>query len=696
MRIMPFALGCAFAAGLVAIVQVANLDGLMDVTEPLTAGFAKALVLGYGLAAVGIAGLAALLPERRLWLPVAGAAALTGVALAATLLVGGELWSLACALLTMTACWQVGRWVLAAARMPSLAQLAPAAWLAGIGTVGLVLLAVGRAGLLTWWTAGIPILAIGLLGAVRLTGALGGSGARAVWSAVSSTRLAAASAALCVLTLGLASVWTAAPELAYDALAYKAWLPAEWARTGGIAPLTLHPLLNFLGFTQIVATPGHLVGAEGVGRYIQWLALAAVAASIWWGARRSPWAPVAAMAVVLTPQMLWQATTAYDDAVLALAGVAFALAVLRLLSEPEAPPFWAGAALGLLAASCFGLKIHLMPIAAGLLIGWLLMRRRAGTGAALGGVLVGGLAFSLPPLILRWIDTGNPLMPSYNAIFESPYLPAQNFDFGFPRLADPGALGPITTLWTTIGEPGTIDSFAPVGALGLLSVAVAVALLTAWRRGPGDRAVMAVWMGLLLGAASWYLQFRNTRYLLPAGALAVLVIALALGVRSPGRRLEWAGLAGIAVTAVLLWPSTVAQFFNVPGRDIPWEVAIGRIADRDYENRSTPAREAVAAFDRLAPPGALAGGDPHQRAWLTQGRDFTPFWEIELRLRIGEPLPSEPAETLRRVRAAGVEWMLVYQTGTLPRLPWLEEMVQVHGEEVWSSPVATLYRLSGP
>jgi SAM-dependent methyltransferase len=50
-----------------------------------------------------------------------------------------------------------------------------------------------------------------------------------------------------------------------------------------------------------------------------------------------------------------------------------------------------------------------------------------------------------------------------------------------------------------------------------------------------------------------------------------------------------------------------------------------------------------------------------------------------LRLRIGEPLPSEPDETLRRVREAGVEWMLVYLNRTLPRLPWLERMVQEHG-----------------
>ena len=47
----------------------------------------------------------------------------------------------------------------------------------------------------------------------------------------------------------------------------------------------------------------------------------------------------------------------------------------------------------------------------------------------------------------------------------------------------------------------------------------------------------------------------------------------------------------------------MAEFWNVPGRDIPVEAAFGfRNAD-DYEKVSMPERDALAAYNRVAPPG---------------------------------------------------------------------------------------------
>lgn len=693
------ALGCSAAVGLVVVVQLFHLDELLDPTQPLTAGWAKALVLGYALAVVAIVGLAAVLPAERLWLPVAASASLLGVALVATLLIGGELWSFAWAALTLTACWQVGHWALGALRTPMLASVPAIALLAGLGIAGLTVLGIGRAGLLSWWTMAAPFAALGLLGAVELWRTSGARAIREACLTATSTRLATASSSVCLLMMGLASVWVAAPELTYDALYFKEWLPSEWARTGEITPQILHPVLNFFGLSQLIATPGHLAGAEGVGRYLQWFVYGLLVVTIWWAGRRSPWGPAAGAAVALTPQLFWQATTAFDDLVLALAGVAMALAVVRLLESPDVPPLFAGGALGLLAASCLNLKIHMVPLAVGLVIGWLLLRGRRGTPAAIGGVLGGGLLFSLPPLLLRWIDTGNPVMPSYNNIFESAHWPPIHMTFAFPKIEDPGPLGPISTVWTTINDTASIESYSPDGALGLLSVAVAVALLTTWRwQGDGGRASLVLWIGLLFGAASWYLQFRSTRYLLPIGAVAVLLIVLAISTREIGHRVERAALVSLALAAVLLWPSSVGVFFYVPGRDIPWRAALGLVDDREYEEEATAEREAVAAFDRLAPAGALAVGDAHQRSWLTEGRDLAPFWELDIRLRIGEAAPADPATTLARVRQAGVTWVLAYnEAGALgASYPYMREMLETYGRGVWSSPFATLYRLPEP
>ncbi len=67
----------------------------MDVSQPLTAGFAKALVLFYALAAFGLVGGAAVVSRRWLRVLPLAAAGIAAVALVATLTMGGEAWSLA-------------------------------------------------------------------------------------------------------------------------------------------------------------------------------------------------------------------------------------------------------------------------------------------------------------------------------------------------------------------------------------------------------------------------------------------------------------------------------------------------------------------------------------------------------------------------------------------------------------------------
>jgi hypothetical protein len=682
--------GCLAGVAVLVIAQLAHATELMDVRQDLTAGYAKTLVLGYAVAVTALTAMAALLPQRRLWVPVAASALLTALTLVATLALSGELWSFATAVLTMSACWQVGRWVLRALGTSALAAEPAVAWLAGAGILGLCLLGLGRAGALAWWTAGIPVLAVGALGLAAPAGSLRTRRGDVV-RAVTGTRLAAASAAICVLLAGLASVWAAAPELMYDALYYKSWMPEVWADTGRIGPQLLHAVLNFGGFAQVLAVPGHVLGADGVGRYLQWLAVASLVTTFWWTLRRSAWAPVVAVAVAVTPQLFWQATTAYDDAILCLVAVTLGVAVLRTLDGPPAAPLRTGLALGLLAGTAVSFKIHLGPLAAGLLIGWLVLRGRRGVVPALAGTAAGGLLASLPPIALRWIDTGNPLFPAYNNVFKSQYWPPVHEQFTFPRIADPGPLGPLSILARTLDDTRAFESDVPVGGLGLLALALALALLTAWRPRRAAPALPALWLGLLLAATSWYLQFLNARYFLPAAGLGMLALGLSLGGR-PGRRGELAALAGIGATAVALWPSTVAQFWNLPGRDIPWQAAFGRIDDDTYERRSTPSREALAAFDRLAPPGAMAMSELHERAWLTQGRDLTPIWEVNFRLAL-YPRSGTPEELLDRVRAAGVGWILAPRLDAPPRLGRYYALVEASGPPLWSGAAWKLYRL---
>src|SRR5919197_752451 len=101
---------CAVVAIALVVVQVAHLRSLLDPNQVFTAGFARGLVLGFVLAVGGIGAWTAFAPDRLIRVPLYVAAGIAGLALVATLGVGGKVWSFAVALLTLTASWQLGAW----------------------------------------------------------------------------------------------------------------------------------------------------------------------------------------------------------------------------------------------------------------------------------------------------------------------------------------------------------------------------------------------------------------------------------------------------------------------------------------------------------------------------------------------------------------------------------------------------------
>ena len=110
---------------------------------------------------------------------------------------------------------------------------------------------------------------------------------------------------------------------------------------------------------------------------------------------------------------------------------------------------------------------------------------------ALAGLVVGAFVGAAPPLIMRWIDPGNPLLPAYNNIFHSPYWPPVNEQFNFPYLHHPGALGPLSALARSVTPTGALQEAAPIGSFGLLVGAVVIAMALGWgadARRPPSRA----------------------------------------------------------------------------------------------------------------------------------------------------------------------------------------------------------------
>ncbi|HZV72980.1 MAG TPA: hypothetical protein VFF79_04620 [Conexibacter sp.] len=685
--------------GVVLMVQIPIAVGLLDPDAIFEADHAKAVIDLNAIAAVITVGVAALAPARLRMLAIAPGALVAAAMAGAAITVGGHAWDVTMAVFTVTAAWLIGRVTLRLLAAAPLRDVVVVELVVGFGVAGLIILALGRLHLLAWWSAGALTIALGVLGA--WTGAREGWTRRGkAWAAITGSPVGAACAGLLLLQLGWTIVWLSAPEIMFDPLSAKAYLPQLWAHTGSIGSLLSHPQLNVTGLAEIVAVPGHAVGAPDVGRELQTLAWIVLTATIWWAGGRSVVGPLAALAVGIVPQLVWQATTADDDLLLSLGAVALAIAVLRtaggrLTAEDRsrASSFGTAVAIGLLAGGCVWFKLHLLVITAMLVAGWLVIAGpRRGLGMRLGGVLIGGLAVAGPALVLRWIDTGNPVFPSYNTLFKSPHYLLVNEQFNFPFWKQAHLWEIVKVPYEAIVNPSLMNDAMPPGALGLLVAALVLAVLIGWRQAD-RRAGVVVWAALLVGLLMWWAQFRYLRYVLPSAMVAVLLIVAQLRDWRASRTTAAALLVAAGAASALYLPSTVASFWNVPYRKVPFAAAFGRWDTDNYLRFLLPEKDVLAAYQRLAPPGADAVSPAQERIFLSD-RDLSAPWEVGVRLTLSGPLPTQPDDALRRLRAIGIGWAIVTGPDRNAGAPgWLPGLLARHGEIAFADRGWDLYRL---
>lgn len=690
-RLLPAALAIVLVG-----IEVDCALRVLHSSTPLTAQPARFEVLAFAVAVAVVAALALVSLRWTRALAVLGPAVALATVLVATAIAGGRAGPIVAAILSMTASWWVGRQLLRRIGAAALGERAIVCWTAGLGPLCLLTLLLGRLSILKWWTMGLVIVVTGILGCAQAARALW-THRRTISSEITGTALGAASAGMILLTIAVAALYTAAPEIQFDPLYGKAYLPALWARTGTIGPLNGHVQLNITGWFQMVASWGHMLGAPATGRYLQLVGLLATPAAVWSWARRFSWlGPLAAIAVAVTPHLFWQSTTADDDLLLALAVFGLTVAVFDVLQPSfRGDDRGIGLALGLLAGTGVSLKTSLVPISVALLAGWILSGERSRFGRRLAYGVVGAIVTGAPPLVLRWIDTGNPVFPAYNDIFKSPYWLPVNYKFNFPFFPHPGVLGPFKAIWDSLVSPLVMEEAAPPGAFGALSVLVVIALLFGWRRRYRSPGSLVTWAAVAVAALAWWIEFRYLRYLIPT-AFAAAVLLLAVYRPHPiGPRLRGGLLVGVAIAAAAAFAVSVAQFWNVPNRRVPVSAAIGRWAASDYLEAALPERYAILAFNRLSPPHAVMVTDAFERAWLTQGRDLDATWELNDLFQLhGERVPSSGDAAYARMRAMGVDWVLV--TGpdrVTDGAGWLPKALRTHGQPRYSADGWDLYQL---
>lgn len=512
-------------------------------------------------------------------------------------------------------------------------------------------------------------------------------------------------------------VWLAAPDVQYDSLYAKAWLPQQWALDGRIRILTDHPVLGTVGTNVTLAVPGHLLGAHATGRYLQALCGVAVIMSPWWllsrgrqsMSRHAPrlghtWsAGLAVVGLATVPHMAWQMTTAYDDLLVTVLLFAAVLIGRELVTKTGPSPVSGALLFGLLLGALLSSKLYLVPFAT---IAFVVF----GTGLRLKSLVsAGGAAtiVALPPLVLRLVATGNPVFPQFNAVFQSRFYAPVNESWTMPYYPDGSWTALLMLPIRAVSETGRFLEAAPSGSFGILVLGFGACVL-GLVRGSG-RAFAVLGLSLVV----WWLELRYLRYALP-----LLVVATVLVLEPPSGRVVpvfrgrsdrarravtdnvTPALVGLLV-AIMVGPA-LAVFWNVPDRP-PFAVATGREARADYLRRALPQFRAVEFLNETAARGDGIVG-VWARALLRGDLDSSPAWEAMARVALARPEGTESEQ----YKSVGFDWIVqsAYERENdnivLPRsllgtetLAWASSGIEVYRLRGASGPIPALYRCAG-
>jgi hypothetical protein len=508
------------------------------------------------------------------------------------------------------------------------------------------------------------LFAFGGFGSLRASivapfGAFAIAGSRLIWVDVRSAlriqdSASQLSSAVTALWCGLLIPFVVAPEIQYDALAYKEWLPALWADTADISAFPDQVIMNLAGSVQVLAVPGHLLGGSGTGRFLQLFAGLIIAfglSDLRW--MRSSW--VVSLVVIATPHVAWQMTTAYDDLFVAMVAIG---AVSLAWDTWKDPAVESGRAIviGLATGGLASGKLHIAPLAVLVLGLWVLLSRRVVT-----GFIAGGLAALVvtPPFLIRWIDTGNPVFPQFNDIFRSRFAAPVNDRLNMPF--DPAhSLSDLVKLpWRVLTQTTRYVEAVPDSAFGVIPFLVVLPIVL----NRGSRRVGAL---VVLGIASaiWWKELRYIRYFLPVGLASLVMLpsppsdargASGEDLTSAGRRSSVFVMSIVCLTLVgVFGPLTLASFWNV--RPTVVRTALGLQSDDEYLREALPQFEATRFLNGAAKRNDRVVGVTYGRLLFRSDIRYWQWWEF--RRQAAFEAPNEDPFALSTLKSRGVRWVV--------------------------------------
>ena len=423
------------------------------------------------------------------------------------------------------------------------------------------------------------------------------------------------------------------PVLGYDSLSMKLWLPIQWAKQDSIFLPTEHILSGVTGSFSFPILMGASIGFETIGNSLQFLSLLFVSLVVMhfltisknFNRQSSPFISVLLLAI---PSYAWQIGNSYDD--LWLMAI-FSLGILFLNSNTANLSRKNMILVTITLAAISSSKFSLFPVTFIIFIVYLC------SSIVFIKSIAKWLTFFICMIIFvlgispyygwKWINYGNPVWPTFNALFKAPSLPFTNIKFNFPYLKFDWSdifMSPISTLiqpnkWGEEGAPGT---YAAILSIILISAIATLKFL---------RTKELYWPGIvtIFFVFFWFINFRYSRYLIPVFPLALLTVQNLLSKYEQKNLLNlfWKKRQSFALGCMIVAAITIGNPV-FPDR-IPYGNLFSSQTNSEFLNQKNTEYRLTKFLNSFLPKNAeVVSPTLYQRLWLRPDIDLFHTWEI--------------------------------------------------------------------
>lgn len=461
----------------------------------------------------------------------------------------------------------------------------------GFGVMSYATLALGLAGLLVAWAAVALILVPLAITSRQLRDDF--TALRPRLSPPARGPAGPLLAAGCVWAIVILVV-AVSPEVAYDSLSYHLGLPRVWIDAGRMVDVPEQLQSYYYLAAEMTFTLAMLLGGTAAAKLVSLTVFVLAVAAVYVVARSMFSARAAAIGTALfatTPAIAWQGTTTYVDVVVTLyvfLGAFTALRAHRSVSPRLA--VIAGLLLGLAVATKLTAALTVAPVL--LFLGLTavrpaLDRRRMAVFAVSAAALAGVLA---PWPTLRFLQTGNPVFPLFNGIFQSPLWPpvdvVSNPAYSLERFGlGKDLAGLMGTPFAFSYAAERFDDAALGAGFGIALLLLPLALVRRWQ----SRDVRYLAAISVVSLVLWALAVPYARYVMPAFAALSVLAGVGLDDLAGSADRLTARVAGAVAPLLMIvaFPLLVLQYQIGSGR-IPYAVALGLETRETYLSRALP------------------------------------------------------------------------------------------------------------